>query len=103
MDNQTQQDWIDDDRRAALRRPVHVEVQVESGGILWGGYLRDLSAVGAACVMTACLDDCPLRGQDAVLLWLSDSVSVAARVVWRREQELGLVFEIDEPPPPLLN
>ena len=103
MDNKTERTLIDEDRRAALRRPVCVEVQIESGGILCGGYIRDLSAVGAACVMTTCPDDCPLRGQEAVVVWLSDSVSVAARVVWQRDQELRLVFQIDEPPPPLLN
>ncbi len=103
MDNKTERRLIDEDRRAALRQPIHVEVQIESGGMLCGGYLRDLSAVGAACVMTACPDDCPLQGQQSVVVWLSDSVNVAARVVWRRDQEIGLAFEIDEPPPPLLN
>jgi hypothetical protein len=93
----------EDERRAALRRPVHVDVQIENGRILCGGFLRDISAVGAAAVMTDCSEECLRTFAENVVVWLNDAASIAARVVWRRDNELGLVFETDEPPPPLLN
>jgi len=79
---------VGEEQRIAERWDSSDPVQVETEGRLHACTLKNLSVTGAAVALA----ECRLATEQQVTLWLSDTVSLPARVVWTKQAECGMAF-----------
>ena len=77
-----------EEQRIAERWDSSDSVQVETEGRLHSCTLKNLSVTGAAVALA----ECRVVAEQQVTLWLSDTVSLPARVVWTKQAECGRAF-----------